>query len=292
MASVSQWPGCWRVAMSAGRSWIETRPVWRGHPPLVRQPRLYLARGRKWRRRRSLVRFSRAQTKRQMVSRLMTLCPASRARRPAICRVASRRRDDRGSSRARCLHDRAARRSSAALRFAVGHRPADSRPAPHYYVSAPEPSSTAGDPELQRFAGSIARLREARQSNTVPQTAVGCSSTWHHLSQVSHFVCELARGPPGHECSRCFPAARWMPEQARHDGERVRSAQPVRAERSRSLLRRWAGLALRLRSGRTGWGLTGYSSLHRHPGLVPGSTGPRMPTVLSCCAVDAGTGPA
>jgi len=36
-------------------------------------------------------------------------------------------------------------------------------------ASAPERSSMPGDPDLQRFAGSIAPLRKAGQSSSVPQ---------------------------------------------------------------------------------------------------------------------------
>src|SRR3546814_21195900 len=51
--------------------------------------------------------------------------------------------------------------------------------------------STAGDPELQRSAGSIARLHEDGQSNSAPQAINDGISTWHHLLEVLHFVCEL-----------------------------------------------------------------------------------------------------
>jgi hypothetical protein len=51
----------------------------------------------------------------------------------------------------------------------------------------------AGDPEVQQFAGSIARLHVAGQSNSTPQAKGGYILTWQHLYQVLHFVCELRR---------------------------------------------------------------------------------------------------
>ncbi len=55
----------------------------------------------------------------------------------------------------------------------------------------------ASDPELQRFAASIARLHEAGQSNIcLPERAVDNFVPWqHHLTTVLHFVCEV-RGAP------------------------------------------------------------------------------------------------
>src|SRR3546814_4323371 len=73
----------------------------------------------------------------------------------------------------------------------LAHRRADNRPWHRSCASTRVRSSTAGDPELQRFAGAIARLHEDGQSSSVPRAITDCISTWQHLLEVLHFVCEL-----------------------------------------------------------------------------------------------------
>src|SRR3546814_12738416 len=76
---------------------------------------------------------------------------------------------------------------------------------------------TAGDPELQRFAGSIARLHEDGQSNSVPRSITGGISTWQHLCEVLHFVCELS-GVPLRDARKAGPRIKssvTQPENAR-----------------------------------------------------------------------------
>ncbi|MBU1823866.1 MAG: hypothetical protein KKA44_02665, partial [Alphaproteobacteria bacterium] len=53
--------------------------------------------------------------------------------------------------------------------------------------------------------GSIARLHEDGQSSSAPRSIADGISTWQHLCEVLHFVCEL----------RGIHAARqeWMPDQ-------------------------------------------------------------------------------
>src|SRR3546814_5005277 len=80
-------------------------------------------------------------------------------------------------------------------------------------------SSTAGDPELQRFAGSIARLHEDGQSSSVPRSITDCISTWHHLLEVLHFVCEL-RGIPLFKMREPASTSSGTPDQVRGDEER------------------------------------------------------------------------
>src|SRR5262245_63718815 len=60
----------------------------------------------------------------------------------------------------------------------------------------------AGDPELLRFGGPIARLHEDGQSGTVPpMRGAHISFPSQHLREVLHFVCELRGSRVARACS-------------------------------------------------------------------------------------------
>ena len=86
--------------------------------------------------------------------------------------------------------------TSAAPPSALERNLAYSRRGGRDCASAPEKSSMARDPELPRFAGSIAHRLEAGQSRIgLPKKAARTAAPWQHpLNKVLHFVCEL-RGP-------------------------------------------------------------------------------------------------
>src|SRR5712691_8727310 len=66
----------------------------------------------------------------------------------------------------------------------------------------------AGDPQLPRFAGSIARRHEAGQFGSAPPTRGAHNALpWQHLSEVLHFVCELRGSTP----AGAGAVGRWIP---------------------------------------------------------------------------------
>ena len=121
----------------------------------------------------------------------MPVAALSQASRRSV-RVTSRAAGGRARGGAGRRRAPAAIRSSAGLSPAREHSSACSRAAYPGCASAREKSSMAGDPELPRFGGRIARLHEDGQSGTVhPMTGAHIAFPSQHLRQVLHFVCEL-----------------------------------------------------------------------------------------------------
>ena len=133
-----------------------------------------------------------------MLSWLMLVAALSQASRPAICSGDQPCRR-RSSTRRRSSPSRSRRDTGPApgFRLLMSIGSACSRPACPGCASAREKSSMAGDPELPRFGGRIARLHEDGQSGTVlPMTGAHIAFPLQHLRQVLHFVCELRESRP------------------------------------------------------------------------------------------------
>src|SRR5208337_4149698 len=85
-----------------------------------------------------------------------------------------------------------ANRANAAPKPDPPRRPAGSPLGHQRCALVPGRSSMPSDPQLQRFADTIARLHEAGQSyNALPVTAVRRFPWQHDLISLLHFVCEL-----------------------------------------------------------------------------------------------------
>src|SRR5208337_3635777 len=85
-----------------------------------------------------------------------------------------------------------ANRANAAPKPDPPRRPAGSPLGHQRCALVPGRSSMPSDPQLQRFADTIARLHEAGQSyNALPVTVVRRFPWQHDLISLLHFVCEL-----------------------------------------------------------------------------------------------------